>query len=317
MHPFVHSLVFRQSLIYSNKGPMPAKIFSLSLHHNKEKVREKRGFLRRIFQWKWISIILLGITANLLINAVLDYKYQRPLVSFSLEEYFNALVGAFVFLKGTRWITRVLDKRMSWADGVSKRLITQLVLQLVYIIVSVNVLLIAITYFIYGGFYSFEDLMLINVSVVSITFFFSAIDTGIYFFNNWKQVSRRPQTSPSTVSHEKPIQISLGKVHHLVPQQDIQCAVSQAGSVMIITRDERKLVYSDSLDALMKNLDPTYFFRANRQIILNHGLIKSIRPLDHGKIEASLKPVNGQAQEVVISRTKAAEFRRWLKSQSV
>lgn len=295
---------------------MSTKTLPLSVNQNKEKVLEKRSLFRRIFQWQWVSIILLGITVNLLINAVLDYKYQRPLVSFSLEEYFNALIGAFVFLKGTRWVSRMLDKRMSWVDGVRKRLITQLLLQLVYIIVSVNVLVISITYFIYGGFYSFEDLILINVSVVSITFFFSAIDIGIYFYNNWKQVSSRSQTSPQTIPHRKPIQISLGKVHHLVAQQDIQCAVSQTGSVMIITKEERKLVYSDSLDALMKNLDPTYFFRANRQIILNHGLVKSIKPLGHGKIEASLKPVNGQAQAVIISRTKAAEFRRWLRSQS-
>lgn len=295
---------------------MQAKDLSLSNHSKNEDTSRKSSFLKSIFRWQWISILLLGITANWLINAVLDYKYQRPLVSFSLEEYFNAIIGAFVFLKGTRWISYRLDNRMAWEAGVRKRLTTQLLLQLAYILVSVNLLVISITYFVYGGFYSFEDLLLINVSTVSITFFFSAIDTGIYFYHNWKQVSSAPKVTSPSSGYGKPIQISLGRVHHLVPQQDIQCAVSEAGSALIITREERKLVYSESLDALMKNLDPSQFFRANRQTIVHHELVKSIKPLEHGKIEASLKPVNGQAQTVVISRTKAAEFRRWLKAQS-
>lgn len=295
---------------------MPVKTFPLLLNQNKDERSAKSSFFKRTFRWQWISILLLGIVANSLINAVFDYKYQRPLISFSLEEYFNALIGAFVFLKGTRWIARVLDKRMDWSTGVGKRLATQLLLQLAYIIISVNALVISITYFIYGGFYSFEDLMLINVSVVSVTFFFSSIDTGIYFYNNWKQGSNTLQTTSEDGGYEKPIQISLGKVRHLVPQSDIQCAVSHSGSVVIITNEERKLVYTESLDALMKNLDPSRFFRANRQTILHHGLVKSIKPLNHGKIEASLKQVNGQADAIVISRAKASEFRKWLKSQS-
>ncbi len=296
---------------------MPVKSLSLATDRNKENTPEKHSLFKRVFRWQWISIILLGITANLLINAVLDYKYQRPLVSFSLEEYINAIIGAFVFLKGTRWISRVLDSKMAWESGVRKRLITQLLVQLAYILISVNALVISITYFVYGGFYSFEDLMLINVSVVSITFFFSAIDTGIFFYRNWKQVSNAPEVTPPTSGYSKPIQISLGRVHHQIPQQDIQCAVSQSGSSFIITKEERKLVYSESLDALMKSLDAKCFFRANRQTIVHYDIIKSVRRLEHGKIEASLKPVNDQPLTTVISRTKAAEFRRWLKAQSV
>jgi DNA-binding LytR/AlgR family response regulator len=85
---------------------------------------------------------------------------------------------------------------------------------------------------------------------------------------------------------------------------------------MIIT-EQRKFVYSESLDALMKHLNSAHFYRANRQTIVHHDLIKSIKALEHGKIEASLKPANGQAQTVIISRTKASEFRKWLRSQSV
>lgn len=276
----------------------------------------KTSPLRRILSWRWISILALGITANLLINAVLDYKYQRPLVSFSLEEYFNAIIGAFVFLKGTRWISSRLDKRLPWNEGVRKRLLIELSLQLIFIIMALNALIISITYFIYGGFYSFSDLMLINISVVSVTFFFSSIDTGIYFYHNWASVSGKTKDNPEPAELKKPIQISLGKVQHQVPQQDIQCAISEAGSAMIITKEDRKLIYSESLDSLMKNLAPQEFFRANRQTIVHHTLIKSIKPLEHGKVEAHLQLINGDAQNVVVSRTKAAEFRRWLKAQS-
>lgn len=280
-----------------------------------EKLLDKNSNWQHDFGWRWISIFSLGICSNTLINTIFDYKYQRPLVSLSVEEYVNAIIASWVLLAGTRWISRKLDVKLPWEQGVMKRLSIQLPIQLAFIILLLNALLISITYFIYGGFYAFDELMIINLSVVSLTFFFSIIDISIYFFKRWKRGA--DSSNGNQIISYKPIQMSLGKSKYLVQQEQIRCAISDSGLVMIITEEQRRLPYSESLEALMKKLTPQRFFRANRQTVLSHSVVQSIKSLDYGKIEVALIPSNGQPESIIISRTKASEFRKWLKLQTV
>lgn len=269
-------------------------------------------FVKKVFQWRWISILLLAIISNTLINAILDFKYQRPLVSFSYEEYLNALLSSVILLEGTRWISKKINDKLPWEKGVTRRLLTQLGLQLLFIIVLTNILVISITLLVGGGFYTFDDLMIINLSVVSVTFFFSIIDVGIYFFYHWQTLKAQPRVENKV----KPIKISLGKVQYLIPQNDIRCVFFESRSVFVLTKEGRKLVYTRSLDVLMKQLDPSQFFKANRQNILSHSVVKAIKPLPHGKIEVNLAPHVGQPDAIIVSRPRAANFRKWIKSQT-
>ncbi len=276
------------------------KIFSQSI---------AASFLKT-FKWKWVSIVLLGISCNTLVNVIFDYKYQRPLVSVSFEEYVNAIIAAWILLSTTRWVAAKMDTNFPWEKGIAKRLIRQISIQFALVILLLNLLVIGITYFFYGGFYSFDELMVINLSMITLTIIFTLIDTGRDFSRNWTP-SREKQSSAN-----KSIYMTLGKVRHLVKQESIRCAVSESGSVIIMTDEDRKLVYPHSLDALMKSLDTQDFFRANRQTILSHKIVKSIKALDHGKIEASLSPSCRDLNTVTISRTRASDFRSWLKSKT-
>ncbi|MEP1093874.1 MAG: LytTR family transcriptional regulator DNA-binding domain-containing protein [Cyclobacteriaceae bacterium] len=271
------------------------------------------SFIRKCLRWSWISIVTLGIGSNLLINLILDYKYQRPLVSFSLEEYINAIIASFVLLSGTRLITKRLDNRVPWGNGVRRRLVIQLMLHLFFIITALNIMVISITYFFYGGFYEFGDLMVINISVVSLVFFFTLIDTGIYFHNNWLNASSTDDSI--IINAQKPVQVSLGKSQHFVSQENINCAIGQSGLVVIVTKEGRRLPYSQSLDTLVTKLNTDQFFRANRQIILSHGIIETMMSIEYGKIRVNLSKGNGYPENVIISRTRAAEFRKWLRNQ--
>lgn len=271
------------------------------------------AFLTKTFRWNWISIVLLGISCNTLVNVIFDYKHQRPLVSVSFEEYVNAIIASWILLSTTRWVSKKMDTRFPWSDGIARRLIRQTTLQFALVIVLLNALVVGITYFFYGGFYSFDELMVINMSMITLTIIFTLIDTGRDFSANWKNTDG----TENGASVSKPIYVTLGKVRHLIKPEDIQYAISESGSVIISTLEGRRLVYPQSLDTLMKSLNCERFIRANRQTILSHGLVKSIKALDHGKIEASLSPLNNGLERVTISRTRAAEFRRWLKAKSV
>lgn len=72
-----------------------------------------------------------------------------------------------------------------------------------------------------------------------------------------------------------------------------------------------KLIYDYStLDEVETLLDPSMFFRANRQYIVNINAIKSAKPLGNQKLMLILKePLK---LDIDISREKAPMFRKWM-----
>ncbi|MEM6523413.1 MAG: LytTR family DNA-binding domain-containing protein [Bacteroidota bacterium] len=87
--------------------------------------------------------------------------------------------------------------------------------------------------------------------------------------------------------------------------------VRKAG-LLLFTHDLRRFPFSKSLDILMSKLDVASFCKANRQIIINYSIVSGITSLDHGKIKVLLN-INGKdLQEVIVSRTRAASFRKWI-----
>jgi len=282
-------------------------VISLKLKPEFVQKHVSRGFWS---QWTWISSVLLGISVNTVINLIFDYKYQRDLVSTSLEEYLNAILAAHLLLSGTRWISRKLDKSHPWKQGVIKRLLWQVGSQFIFIVLGLNTLVIGITHAFYGGGYSLDEMMVINISMITLTILFSGIDSSIYFFKNWNSDSINQSLANGLEA--KPILVSLGKKKHIVEQSEIKFALSQSGLTLIHTRDGRKMPYTQSLEQLYSGLDQCIFFRANRQVILNRNIVKSYKSLPYGKLEVEVSCEELDSQQVHISRTRATEFRKWL-----
>jgi len=65
-----------------------------------------------------------------------------------------------------------------------------------------------------------------------------------------------------------------------------------------------------SLDEIQEITDPDFFFRANRQTLINRRFIKQIKSDDSNKIHAFTN-IPG-LEEVMVSKDKASEFKRWL-----
>lgn len=80
--------------------------------------------------------------------------------------------------------------------------------------------------------------------------------------------------------------------------------------VRLITREGRAHVLAQSLDELELQLDPTRFFRANRQTIVQVDAIAQLQRGFKGKLELQLKPPAPDA--VVVSQERAAALRAWL-----
>jgi DNA-binding LytR/AlgR family response regulator len=67
---------------------------------------------------------------------------------------------------------------------------------------------------------------------------------------------------------------------------------------------------STTLEKLEKGVDPTHFFRVNRQCIIAKQAVKSVEIYEHRKLKVI--PHVAHSSEIYISKLKATRFKNWL-----
>ncbi len=92
--------------------------------------------------------------------------------------------------------------------------------------------------------------------------------------------------------------------------RDVACFMSEDGVTLLITHENKRYIIGDTLDTLERELDPKQFFRANRQYILSLEAINKIYNYGQQKLKVTITPEN--AAEIIVSKLKAAQFKRWL-----
>jgi DNA-binding LytR/AlgR family response regulator len=95
----------------------------------------------------------------------------------------------------------------------------------------------------------------------------------------------------------------------LVPVDDI-ALFSKEEVIYLINREGKKFITDfRSLDEIQELIDPQIFYRANRQHLVHLPFIESYRSDDTGKLNLKMK--NIKTTELIVSKEKAAEFRKW------
>jgi len=92
--------------------------------------------------------------------------------------------------------------------------------------------------------------------------------------------------------------------------EDIALFFLEEAGVFIKTFLDKQYKASLSLDELMRQLDSNIFYRANRQYIININAIKTIQVYGNNQLRLVTKPE--VPQDIVISKNKVAEFKKWL-----
>jgi DNA-binding LytR/AlgR family response regulator len=75
------------------------------------------------------------------------------------------------------------------------------------------------------------------------------------------------------------------------------------------TRTGKSYYLTLTLDQLEHELDPTRFFRANRQYIVSADALEAIHTYFNGKLKVA---VRGSDEVIVVSKEKAGKFKSWL-----
>jgi len=104
--------------------------------------------------------------------------------------------------------------------------------------------------------------------------------------------------------------VTIGTKIYSIETEDIAFFYSEEKATFLMTKAGQLLTLEYSLDNLESQLNPSSFFRVNRQFLVARKAIKSIQMYSPTKIKLDLAPV--PRKEVFVSVHKVPDFKDWL-----
>lgn len=101
--------------------------------------------------------------------------------------------------------------------------------------------------------------------------------------------------------------------YYPVPVGEISFFYTENEIVWLYKSSGEKYALDQTLDELETLLDPTQFYRANRQFIVRYEAIQEFEPYFNRKLAVKLHPA--PPEPVIISKAKAGDFMHWLEQR--
>ena len=95
-----------------------------------------------------------------------------------------------------------------------------------------------------------------------------------------------------------------------VPTSQIAYFYTENEIVTLHTIDGKEWPVESSLDTLMSKLDPSEFFRANRQFIISHRSVKEVVVWFGNRLSVNLKV--STKERIIISKARVSVLKKWL-----
>ena len=103
--------------------------------------------------------------------------------------------------------------------------------------------------------------------------------------------------------------VHMGRSVTLIPAEDIALFLKEELIYLINKEGNRFITDFRSLDEVEELVNPKSFYRVNRQHLVHLPCIESYRGDDTGKLTLKLRGI--KTSELVVSKEKAAEFKKW------
>ena len=116
------------------------------INHTKSQTLNAFQKVAQLLKKKYLAALVLGTVGNLLVTVFFNWKYQRNIWSINIEEYYLAIAISLILLSINQGLTGILKTR------IRKRPIKWKVIYLVSSTLSLNTLVISITYGFYQSF---------------------------------------------------------------------------------------------------------------------------------------------------------------------
>lgn len=102
-----------------------------------------------------------------------------------------------------------------------------------------------------------------------------------------------------------------GQKIKVIDAADIAYLIRENRTVMLTTREGQHYPLDENLEELEQVLDPSKFFRINRQMIVQFGAIQDIVVYTKSQLKLHLHPET--SHETLVSTHRTKEFKEWLK----
>ena len=112
------------------------------------------------------------------------------------------------------------------------------------------------------------------------------------------------------VQYQSRFMVYAGQKIRSVKVSTIAYFYTREGSVFFCTNEGKQYDIDHTLDKLEQILDPTFFFRINRQFIVNIEAIDQMHPMSKSRLKLDLKPASDL--EAVVSFNHVQDFKSWL-----
>ncbi len=96
---------------------------------------------------------------------------------------------------------------------------------------------------------------------------------------------------------------------HALPVAQLSHLVSLDKLTFAVDRDGARFLVDQTLSELEAELDPTRFFRVNRQLLVAAHAVQHYTPAGKGRLRVTMGP--GITEEVLVSQERAADFKAW------
>jgi len=119
----------------------------------------------------------------------------------------------------------------------------------------------------------------------------------------------------SLLKDQKKTYKSMYLVHYrdeLIPLKTEKIAYLFIENAIIkaVTKDRQTHIIDQKLEDIENDLDPSNFYRLNRQFIAQRDSIAGIKQYFNGKLIISVMPPH--KEQVIVSKAKATEFKNWM-----
>lgn len=111
--------------------------------------------------------------------------------------------------------------------------------------------------------------------------------------------------------HKERFLIKMGEHYKSVPTTDISCFYTLERSVFLFSNSGKSYPIDYSLDKIERLVDPTLFFRVNRNFIINCYAIQDMISYSSNRIKIILAHWKDK-EDILVSRERVSDFKRWM-----
>lgn len=173
-------------------------------------------------------------------------------------------------------------------------------------------------YFLYSGLYYGEPLTETSffyngVPMIILALGFLAAIFYLLYFRTPPASVFETRHSVHIPVHLKELLVSKGDKRIIVPEQDFAYFFTKDKVVWLCTLSGSTFLINQTLTELEKALNPSAFFRVNRQLILSRKVIKGFESEKNQKLAVNfVRYENIYSDDATVSKYNASEFKQWI-----